>query len=221
MVVVGTIMLWVSWLFFNGGSTGTMFTERANGPAKIMMNTVISGATSGIFSVILKPRIMKTHSHLAKYDIGALCNGILCGLVSVTGVCDRTEPWAALIIGAVASLVYSFAAKLIDVLKIDDPIEASPVHGFGGMWGLIAVGIFDNAEGLISSSSGKGRFFGIQIAGMLAIIAWTSVFSGLYFLLLKCCNKLRVRDVEELIGLDYMEMGGMTKSFFDKLIATK
>jgi Amt family ammonium transporter len=220
-VVVGTMALWFSWLFFNGGSTGTMFTERANGPAKIMMNTVVSGATSGIFSVILKPRIMKTHSHISKYDIGALCNGILCGLVSVTGVCDRTEPWIACFIGAIASLVYCFAAKLLECLKIDDPIEATPVHGFGGVWGLIAVGIFDNAEGLISSSAGKGRFFGIQIAGMLAIIAWTSVVSGSYFLFLRCCNKLRVRDVEELIGLDYMEMGGMTKAFFDNLIARK
>ena len=137
-----------------------MFTTRENGPSKIMMNTVISGATGGSIAVFLKARIMCTHNEISKYDVGALCNGILVGLVGITGACDRTEPWAAFIIGIISGFVYIFACKLLDKLHIDDPIEASAVHGFGGMWGLLAVAIFDNEEGLISSNSSKGTFFG-------------------------------------------------------------
>ena len=87
-MVVGTIVLWVAWLFFNGGSTLSMFNERDGGTPKIMMNTIISGAIGGLVSVIFKPLIFSTYSNNMRYDIGALCNGILGGLVSITGACD-------------------------------------------------------------------------------------------------------------------------------------
>ena len=57
-VVVGTIILWVSWLFFNGGSTADMFVPRAGGISKIMMNTIISGSIAGLVATFLKPWLM-------------------------------------------------------------------------------------------------------------------------------------------------------------------
>ena len=47
-------------------------------------------------------------------------------------------------IGAIGSIAYIFACKLMRRLGVDDPVEASMVHGACGIWGLIAVGIFDN-----------------------------------------------------------------------------
>jgi len=61
-VVFGTIMLIVSWLFFNGGSTMSMFGEAGTNPSKIMMCTLLSAATSGILSAFLKPIINGTYS---------------------------------------------------------------------------------------------------------------------------------------------------------------
>lgn len=61
-VVFGTIMLLVSWLFFNGSSTMNMFEPRATCSAKIIMCTIISGATSGVVSAFLKPLLMGTYS---------------------------------------------------------------------------------------------------------------------------------------------------------------
>ena len=107
-----------------------------------MMCTLISGATSGLSSAFLKPLINGTYSRSRRYDLEALTNGVLAGLVSITGVCDHCEPWSALIIGLIGSLQYSLACKLWKKMGIDDPIEASQVHGACGMWGLIAVGIF-------------------------------------------------------------------------------
>lgn len=126
-----------------------------------MMNTLLSGATAGLFTVIFKPIILRTYKSTSKYDIGNLCNGILVGCVSVTGACDRCENWAAVIIGVFASLFYIAGCKFIEKLNIDDPIEACCVHGFGGMWGILAVGMFDNQKGFIYQREGRGYFFGM------------------------------------------------------------
>lgn len=63
-VVTGTLILWVAWLFFNGGSTNNLFVARRNGPAKIIMNTVISGSVGGVVGVFIKPRVLGTYSHV-------------------------------------------------------------------------------------------------------------------------------------------------------------
>lgn len=95
--MTGGLILWLAWLFFNGGSTydfyedpsnTAMFVPRANGPAKVMMNTFISATISGIVVVYVKPHVMGTYSHVSRYDVGACTNGILVGLVGVTGCCD-------------------------------------------------------------------------------------------------------------------------------------
>jgi Amt family ammonium transporter len=143
-VVTGTLILTVGWLFFNAGNTFDLFTPRANGPAKIIMNTIISGCFSGVLSVFLKPHIIGTYSFVSRYDVVALCGGFLTGLVSVTGCCDRIEAWAAVIIGVIGSLVYIGSCKILDTLKIDDPVEATQIHFAGGLWGTIATGFFDN-----------------------------------------------------------------------------
>ena len=111
-VVYGTIILWVSWLFFNGGSTGDMFAPRTNGISKIMMNTILSGVAGGLVATFCKPWVMGSYSSRNRYDVAALSNGLLAGLVAITGICDRVDPWAAFIIGMIGGVVYSVACKL-------------------------------------------------------------------------------------------------------------
>jgi len=142
-IVLGTFILWVSWLFFNGGSTLSMFNERQHGVAKIMMNTILGGSAGGVVATSVKPFIMRTYSKTNRYDVGALCNGILAGLVSVTAACVGIKPWAAVIIGALGGLFYSLGCKMLEKLGVDDPVEAAAVHGVCGAWGLIATGFFD------------------------------------------------------------------------------
>ena len=155
------------------------------------------------------------------YDVGSLANGLLAGLVAITGVCDAVEPWGALIIGFIGGIVYSLSCKLCEILTVDDPIEASSVHGFTGMWGLIAVGIFHTEKGLLSGAEeGKLRFFGVQIGGMIVIILWVGVISFLYFVSMHFFKLLRVSILDEVIGLDIAEMGGLmhiNKAVNDKI----
>jgi Amt family ammonium transporter len=217
-VVVATMLLWVCWLFFNAGTVGSIYEERYHGSAKIMINTLISGAISGIVAQFLRPRIIvdKKKTKVLLYDVGALCNGILCGLVSITGVCHAVDPEFAFMIGVLAGVIYVLGAKLFIICKIDDPLEAGVVHGIGGMWGLIAAGLFDNRSGLLvtnfdefqNSCAGKERIvnfnqyeqFGIQIVGLAAIATWTGVNSYLFFKLLDIKGLFRIKPLDEVLG---------------------
>ena len=172
-----------------------------------MMVTILSASTSGIVSAFAKPLVMQTFSKTNRYDVGALSNGILAGLVAITGVCDRCEPWASVAIGAIGGIVYVLACRFSAKIGVDDPVEASQVHGFCGIWGLIAVGIFDNEKGLMSSSPESWSYLVWQIVGMIIILAWATVISVLYFLLMRKFKMLRVSLLEEVIGLDAAEMG--------------
>ena len=75
------------------------------------------------------------------------------------------------------------------------------------MWGLIAVGIFDNKYGLISDSDNSLEYLGWQLIGMFSILAWVAVFSLPYFYIMKRLKLLRVPLIHEIIGLDVAEMG--------------
>jgi Amt family ammonium transporter len=108
------------------------------------MNTIISGCFGGVLAVFIKPHLVGTYSFVNRYDVVALCGGFLAGLVAVTGCCDHIEPWGAVIIGCVGALAYILGCKILDKLHIDDPVETAPIYLFGGLWGTIATGIFDN-----------------------------------------------------------------------------
>lgn len=68
-------------------------------------------------------------------------------MVSITAGCGGVTQWAALIIGFLGGIIYILASKLLIKLKIDDPLDASPVHGFCGAWGVLALGFFDTESG--------------------------------------------------------------------------
>lgn len=87
-------------------------------------------------------------------DPSCFTNAILAGLVSITAPCNNVDKWAALVIGLFGGILYIISTKLLIRAKIDDPIQATQIHGFCGFWGVISVGIFDKDTGLIYNGSG-------------------------------------------------------------------
>ena len=127
-------------------------------------------------------------------------NASLAGLVAITAGCYTVDALGATVIGAVSGILVVVVAELLDKkLHIDDPVGAVAVHCANGIWGTIAVGFFacvdfqsgaagiDAAGNLIDKSmlgvfyGGNGYLLGIQLAGVLAIIAWTVVWMILIF----------------------------------------
>ena len=89
------------------------------------MNAILSASAGGIVGLMLKPKIMSKEKKMNLYDPVAVANGILAGLVAITGACHNVTPWVSLIIGGLGAAVYIFSCKLEERLKIDDPLEAS------------------------------------------------------------------------------------------------
>ena len=78
-----------------------------------------------------------------------LMNSALAGLVSNTAACNNVDNFSSFIIGYLATIILIFAKKLLKKNKIDDPIRFFQIFGISGIWGCLAVGLFDNDTGLI------------------------------------------------------------------------
>ncbi|CAE8722346.1 unnamed protein product, partial [Polarella glacialis] len=138
LAVLGTFILWFGWYGFNPGSVLGMH-DAATGmlAAQVAMNTTLSAAIGGMTVFVL--RYFLTH----KYDVGGLCNGILAGLVSITAGCGNMQSGYALLTGLIGGFVYQAGSMLLVKFKIDDPVDASPVHMGCGTWACIAAAWFD------------------------------------------------------------------------------
>ena len=133
-------------------------------------------------------------------------NGILAGLVGITAGCDAVSAAGAVIIGAICGVVMIFSVEFIDrILKIDDPVGASSVHGVCGCLGTILTGLFSVSEGVFYGH-GYG-FFGAQIFGALVVGAWAASMGFIIFKALDKIHGLRVSARVEEEGLDIYEHG--------------
>ena len=83
---------------------------------------------------------------------------------------------------------------------IDDPMDSISSHGICGLWSLIALGIFDNDEGIIFT--GKGTVLGIQLIGACSLIILSAFLSFVFFFPLKKMGRVRISKIQEIIGMD-------------------
>ncbi len=200
---LGVFILWLGWYGFNGAAATSV--EQLG---SIFVTTTISPAVATVVCMIF------TWIKYGKPDVSMCLNASLAGLVAITAPCDVTDVTGALVIGAVAGLLVVFGVWFCDnVLRVDDPVGAVAVHCLNGIWGGIAVGLFattsapgnDTFTGLFYG--GGFKLLGIQLLGILCVIAWTAVTITIVFLIIKKTVGLRVSAEEEIIGLDATEHG--------------
>jgi len=202
--VLGTFILWVGWYGFNPGSTGSLHDiATANTAGLVAVNTTLAPCAAGLLVFFLRAQVLQPKC----LDVGGFCNGILAGLVSITAGCSNVEPWEALIIGLIGGLVYQGASMLLKKLKIDDVVDAFPVHGAGGAWGVIALGLFGNPN---RGMGGNGAFYGgnqlgTQLVGGIIIACWAAALSCLLLVPLKLAGMLRLSDEFQIAGADAKE----------------
>ncbi len=200
---LGVFILWFGWFGFNAGSTLSVGDGQLIG--RVAINTNIAAALGGIAAMIT------VWKQVGKPDLSMAMNGALAGLVGITAPCAFVEPWAAMVIGAIAGVLVVFGVELLDKLHIDDPVGAVPVHGMCGVWGTIAVGLFGKeALGLANEGfvySLNPMQLGIQIVGSVATVVFVLITMGIVFKLIDVTVGLRVNRDEELRGLDIGEHG--------------
>ncbi|MCL6644945.1 MAG: ammonium transporter [Dehalococcoidia bacterium] len=209
---LGMFILWFGWYGFNPGSTLALTGGGAALAAKVAVNTTLAACAGGVAAVLFS-KILTT-----RYDPGLLINGILAGLVGITAPCATVDPWAAVVIGAVASFLMYLAVLALDAIRIDDPVGAFPVHGIGGLWGVIAVGLFSSQTGLEQAGYSDPSKYGLllgggfeqlaaQLVGAASIIAWVVATAFILFFGIKVTIGMRVPPEEEEKGLDLLEHG--------------
>ena len=188
-------ILWFCWYGFNGAAASDM-TQLA----QILVTTTVATATSTVATMIF------TWIKNKKPDVSMTLNGSLAGLVAITAGCAVVDVVGAFFIGAIAGILVDVAVEVLDKkLHVDDPVGAIAVHGANGLWGTIACGFFSTTTGLFYT--GNFTQLIVQLIGVLAIAAWTTVCMIGLFQLLKHTVGLRAAKIEEIEGLDKHEHG--------------
>jgi len=199
---LGVFILWFGWYGFNGAAAVT--TDQL---ASIFLTTTIAPAVATVVCMLF------TWIKYGKPDVSMSLNASLAGLVAITAPCDVTDAAGSAIIGVVSGVLVVFGVWFLDnVLHVDDPVGAVAVHGFNGLWGTIAVGLFatptaPECEMTGLFYGGGFKLLGIQLLGIAAILAWTAVTMTITFLIIKATIGLRVTEEEEIEGLDIKEHG--------------
>jgi Amt family ammonium transporter len=175
---------------------------------------MLAGCT-GTFGALLYMWSLK-----GKPDASMSANGLLAGLVAITAPSGFVNPIASAIIGFVAGVLVCLSVSFIEnSLKVDDPVGAISVHGAGGLWGVLSVGLFadgkSNYGGSWNGVSGSvtGLFYGdasqlvAQLVGIATLIGFVFSFSFVLNWVLDIFLGQRVSAESEIAGLDIPEMG--------------
>jgi len=195
--VLGAGLLWFGWFGFNAGSAlgcGSLATGA-------FVATHIAGATAGVVWALLD-----WTKHKKPTTLGMI-TGMIAGLAAVTPASGFVTPMGAICIGIGAGIIPWFAVTYVKaLLGYDDSLDAFGVHGVGGIWGVIATGIF--ASKAVNPAGADGLLYGnpgllwIQLKAAVITMAYSFVVG---FVLLKVVDafvKVRVGEHEERVGLD-------------------
>jgi Amt family ammonium transporter len=198
---LGVFILWFGWFGFNLGSQLAASGEgNRMAISHVFLTTNLAACAGGFLSLIVAWMKYK------KPSLSLTLNGVLAGLVGITAGCDLVSPVGAVLIGTICGTVMVYAVDFIDhVLKIDDPVGASSVHGVCGFLGTVLTGLFATEQGLFYS--GSANFLLAQLFGAAIVGCWAAFMGFVVFKGLDIVHGLRVTPRVEEEGLDIYEHG--------------
>ncbi|BAM80505.1 probable ammonium transporter [Cyanidioschyzon merolae strain 10D] len=177
LIVLGGLLLWFGWFGFNpgsqlgvlsyadGGKVGSAVRggfnkngvptvySNAGQVALAAVNTLVLSASAGITTLIIARFVDKY------FDCASMVNGSISDTVAVTSPCSTIPTYSALCCGVIAGWIWVFGDKLIQRLRIDDPLGAVTVHAFGGTRCVLIPGFFakpDTVAMVYGSYDGSG-----------------------------------------------------------------
>jgi Amt family ammonium transporter len=215
LAVLGTLILAFGWYGFNVGTQATVLSVAEDGSVAFMgaaLGRVVLVTTLGMGAGAVAAMIVST-SWQGKPDPLWMANGLLAGLVAVTGAVPHVTWWGGLILGALGGAIVLPAYRwTVDTLKIDDVCGVFAVHGAAGAVGTVLIPVF-GASSTGTAILGDGwAFMGttqlvMQVVGVAVIALWTVLATGVTFAALDAVFGLRVSEEEEAAGLDAGEHG--------------
>ena len=202
MVMIGASMLWVGWFGFNAGSA--VAADSSAGMA--MLVTHISASVGALTWMTIE--WIKS----GKATMIGIATGMVSGLATITPASGTVGPSGALLIGLLAGSVCFYATQLVkSYFKIDDSLDVFPVHGVGGILGIIMLALVGSPDGFLGSGaagiSEEGTFaqLMLQLEGVFVISLWTIIATYLILRTISMFTEIRVSDEGEEEGLDIFE----------------
>lgn len=195
LVAIGTALLWFGWYGFNAGSELDL-----NGITTLaFLNTDIAASFAAITWLIIE------WSREGKPKFVGLLTGAVAGLATITPAAGYVPVWAAIIIGISAGAFCYLAVQLKNRLGWDDALDVWGVHGMGGVFGTILLGVFastavNTQAGLLE---GNVMFFVKEIVAVVIAAAYGFFFTYLMLALINFITPVKVSEEDELAGLDY------------------
>jgi len=192
---IGTGLLFVGWMGFNGGSAAG-----ANEIAAVaVFNSLLAPAAAAVGWIAVEWTLKK------KPTLLGLLTGAVAGLVAITPGAGFVDPRGAFLIGLISGpIAYVGAVWLKHRLKYDDSLDAFGVHGIAGIAGALLTGVFANAA---INPLAEGATVWKQAVGLGGAMAWSAVGTFVVLMICKYTVGLRVEKEAEIEGLDYSQHG--------------
>ncbi|KAK3265808.1 hypothetical protein CYMTET_25539 [Cymbomonas tetramitiformis] len=204
LATAGTLLIWFSWYGFNTGMVEEF--KDMDYVCKIAVSSTLAASSSGLSAMLLHAAVKR------EVDIISVLRGIVAGLVSISSSVIIVETHMAAAIGIAAGLVYKSTSMLLLWLRIDDVLDAVPVHYFCGLLGCLAAGLLgtkeDTTEMYGASPGDYGYFYGappdqliLQCIGAASITGWVMFTSFFFFKFMDIFDYFRLSAKEEREGL--------------------
>jgi ammonium transporter, Amt family len=189
-VLFGCMLALPGWIALNTAGATLFASARPMDAGPIGVNTLLAAAGGAIAALSV------TRLRFGKPDASLTANGWVSGLVASSAGCAVVKPVEAVLIGVVAGALVVFGIEILELrMKVDDPGGAISVHAVGGIWGVMAAGIF-----------GPGQLLP-QLVGVATLIGCVLPMSyGLNWALDRIVRQ-RVTAEGERQGMDLFELG--------------
>ena len=192
-VLFGCLLALVGWLAWNLAGAVLWLHAPLTSLTGTALNTILSA------SAALAATFTVTRIRFGKPDASLCANGWLTGLVASSACAAFLTPGESILVGLIAGIITPLLVEVLELaLSIDDPSGAISVHAVGGLWGLLAVGLFAPQPGqLVAQLVGIATLFGLLLP--------------LLYLLFAVLNRFvpfRVDPDGERLGMDLHELGG-------------
>ncbi len=192
-VLFGCFLALAGWIGLNSAGALLFSGAEAGRIVLVAVNTTLA-ATSALLAAAAVTRL-----RFGKPDASLSANGWVGGLVASSAGCAVLVPAESVMIGLIAGAMVPFFVEWLEFhLSIDDPGGAVSVHAIGGIWGVLAAGIFaPGPEGQLAA----------QLAGIATLIGFILPLTyGLNWTLNRFSPQ-RAAPEGERHGMDLYELG--------------
>lgn len=203
MTLMGAGLLWVGWFGFNAGSS----ISSGLSTAQALTATQVAAAAGAITWIIIEGL------HHGKATALGFVSGVLAGLVAVTPAAGVVQPYGAIALGVIASVICYGAIILKDKLGYDDSLDAFGIHGVGGIVGALFLSFFIRESWMAEAAEAHGSIwtamqqFGIQAAAVGIAIVYAIIGTLIIIFIVEKTVGLKATTNEELDGLDHAYHG--------------